>query len=92
MSTGTRFEALFKHRVAAAVRRQRAVVLARTLAVSGAAVVIVALALRVWGDGGVCRFIIPGRFGSDPGRRSCHSLQRNDRRRGERIWRPARRS
>jgi len=52
MSTGTRFEALFKHRVAAAVRRQRAVVLARTLAVSGAAVVIVALALRVWGDGG----------------------------------------
>ncbi|NRA95673.1 MAG: hypothetical protein HRU14_05630 [Planctomycetes bacterium] len=53
MSTGTRFEALFKHRVAAAMRRQRAVVLARTLAVSGTAVLLAALVLRIFLGGSV---------------------------------------
>lgn len=53
MSIGTRFEVLFNDRVAAAVRRQRAVVLARTLAIGGTAVVVAALSLRIWGDGGV---------------------------------------
>ena len=46
MSAGTRFETLFKDRVAVALRRERATVLARTLAVGGMAVVVAALALR----------------------------------------------